>query len=188
MNLVGVGRADAPPSGADGAGARASRKKLLQRAVECLVIRHDHVGAAGDLEIVTDLDVPGSEAVDLIKQLGRIDHHAVGDDAGAAGKEDARRNEVQRVSLIAHHDGVAGIGATVVSDDEVMIVCEEIDELALAFERELVVGESQLGGAVTMVLLDGSGGLLDLRENLFTINFSDLALDLLFSGDILSYT
>ena len=63
-----------------------------------------------------------------------------------------------------------------------------IDELAAALTRELVVGENQLGSAVTMVLLDGSGGLLDLRENLFTINFSDLALDLLFSGDILSYT
>ena len=64
-----------------------------------------------------------------------------------------------------------------------------IDELAYALTRELVVGEGQLGGAVAMVLLEGCAGLLDLRGGLSTIcGCRDLALDLLFSADILSYT
>lgn len=59
-----------------------------------------------------------------------------------------------------------------------------VDELALAFKRELVVGEDQLGSAVTMVLLDGSASLLDLSDGIFTVDSSDFLLDLLFCADI----
>jgi hypothetical protein len=104
------------------------------------------VRTAGDSEIISDFDVPSSQAVDLFEEFRRVDDHAIGDDAGATRKQDARGDKVQCVAFIAHHDGMAGIGPAVVSDDVVVIVREEIDEFALAFVSPLEADDGGMSG------------------------------------------
>ena len=65
---------------------------------------------------------------------------------------------MQRISFVANHDGMARIGATVVSDDEVMIAGENIDEFALAFVSPLEAYHGGMtGGGGWHGITDGHG-------------------------------
>ena len=54
-----------------------------------------------------------------------------------AGREDARRQQVQRILLAADDDGVPGVVAAVELDDVVDAAAEQVGRLALAFVAPL---------------------------------------------------
>ena len=41
----------------------------------------DHVGPIAEHQVAADLDAAGHQAVDLLQDAGRVEHHAAGDDA-----------------------------------------------------------------------------------------------------------
>ena len=131
-DLVRICRPDASAGGADRI-ATIARHEFLEGSVEGLVIGHHHVGPAGESKVGVDLDVAGSKAIDLLEKLGRIDHHAIADDAGAAGKQNSGWHQMEGVPLVADHHRVARVRAAVVSDDAIMVRSEKVDELALSF-------------------------------------------------------
>ena len=64
------------------------------------------------------VDAAVLEALQLGEQHTRIDDDTVADDVGDAGREDARRDQVQREVLArGQHDGVAGVVAALVAHD-----------------------------------------------------------------------
>ncbi len=64
------------------------------------------------------VDAPLGEGLDLAEQHAEVDHDAVADHRHHAGGQDAGRQQVQRVLLTAHHDGVPGVVAAVELDDQ----------------------------------------------------------------------
>ncbi len=129
LHLVGVGRADAAAGGADGRALGGG----FAGGVLGLVIGHDHVRLVADAQVVRgDGDAAGDELVDLREQHFGVEHDAVADDVHHAGAEDADGQQVRGVFLPADADGVAGVGAAAVADDDVGLLGEEIDDLALA--------------------------------------------------------
>ena len=62
------------------------------------------------------VDAPVLEALQLLQQHARIDHHAVTDDVGDTGRQHARRDEVQgEVLAVGQHHGVPGVVAALIS-------------------------------------------------------------------------
>ena len=60
-------------------------------------------------------------------------------------REDAGGQQRELVGLAAGDDGVAGVGAAVVADDEVVLVGEEIDDLALGLVAPLQADDTGAG-------------------------------------------
>ena len=80
-----------------------------------------------------DRDSLRQEAVDLGEEGLRVEHHAVADEVHDARAEDAHREQVRGVFLVSEADGVAGVSSTTVAHNDLGILGEVIDDLALAF-------------------------------------------------------
>ena len=127
-DLVAVARPDAAHRGAD---RLAAGTLLVQQPVLLDVPGEDHVGPVADHQVLADLDAAGDQAVDLGQQAGRVEHHAAGDDALHLGPEDAAGDQRELERLAAGHDGVPGVGPALVADDDLVLLGQQIDDLAL---------------------------------------------------------
>ena len=137
VHLVGVGRPDAAARGADPAGA----EEALGDLVEGAVVRRDDVGV-GRHDEPRGVDAAGLEPVDLLEEHLEVDDDAVADDRRHRRREDAGRQQVQRVLLAGavlalDDDGVAGVVAPVELDDVVDVAAHEVGRLALALVAPL---------------------------------------------------
>ena len=91
------------------------------------------------------VDAGLGELVDLLEEPRRVDDDAVADDGGDVRAEDAGRQERELEGLAVADDGVAGVGAAVVADDEVELVAEQIDDLALGLVAPLQADDARAG-------------------------------------------
>lgn len=132
VDLVGVGGADAAAGGADLALAEEPLGHLVHRAV----VAGDDVRVGAD-EQLRDVDAARAERVELAEQHLDVDHDAVGDHGRDALGEDAARQQVQRVLLVADDDRVARVVAAVELHDVVDAAGEEVGGLALPFVAPL---------------------------------------------------
>ena len=73
----------------------------------------------------------------LGQQHGRVDDDAVADDRGDVVVEDPARHQLEREGLPVDHDGVAGVVAALVADDQLHLPGQEVGELALALVAPL---------------------------------------------------
>ena len=111
---------------------------LFAGGVLAHVIGHHEVGLVADLQILRrDRDATSDELVNFLKQHDRVEHHAVADAAHHAFAEDAHGQQVRGVLLAADADGVPGVGPAAVAGDDVGVLGEEVDDLALAFVAPL---------------------------------------------------
>jgi hypothetical protein len=131
-DLVRVRRADALPGRAELAPAALA----LVEPVEGDVPRHQEVGALGDPQ-VRGRHAALLERVDLVHQEAEVDDHARSQDARGVRVEDARGNEMQLERPPLVHDGVSGVVAALVADDEIRLLREEVRDLALALVAPL---------------------------------------------------
>ena len=125
--LVGVTGADAALGRAD---LELSELRLARR-VEHHVVRHDQVRVGRDLE-ARGVDAPAPEAVELADQDPRVDHDAVPDRARLARIEDPRRDQVELELVALADDRVAGVVAALEANDDVGLLGNQVDDLALA--------------------------------------------------------
>ena len=72
------------------------------------------------------------QAVELFDQDLGIDHAALAQNADGAGVEDAAGYQPQLVGLVADHERMSGVVATLVAGDHVGVAGEHVDDLALA--------------------------------------------------------
>ena len=119
---------------------------LLAGGVEQLVERQHQVGAIGDEDAAGRVDAALGELVELAEEGLGLEHHAVADDAGDAGVQDARRDLAQDEVRVADDDGVAGVRAALVAHDQVGPLGEDVDELALALVPPLRPDDHHAGG------------------------------------------
>ena len=84
------------------------------------------------------VDAAGLQPGQLLQQHARVDHHAVADHVLHAGREDARRDEVQReVLAVGEHHRVAGVVAALVAHHPLHGAPEQVGGLALALVAPL---------------------------------------------------
>ena len=129
---VAVRRPDPAPGRAHLRPAQADLVRLIERHV----VRHDHVRAAAHADL-RDVDALGREHVQLGDERGRVDDDAVADDGRDVRVHHARRAELELHGLVAHDDGVAGVVAALVADDDGDVLGEEVGGLALALVAPL---------------------------------------------------
>ena len=110
------------------------------RAVEVLVVGHDDVGIAGDLEALGG-DALLGEHVDLLEQDLGVDDAAVSDHGEGALVHDAGGNLVQGELLAVGDDGVTGVCAARITADHVKVAGDEVGDLALALVAPLSTHE-----------------------------------------------
>ena len=79
----------------------------------------------------------GFERVDFLDQDLRIDDHAVADDAELVRVQRAGRDQVEDGLLAVDDQRVAGVVAALEADDDIGVVGEQIDDLALALVAPL---------------------------------------------------
>ena len=129
-HLVLVAGADAPARGAD---LGFVGLVALAGHVQRLVVGHDHVGLAADHQPRRrNVHVLAAQGFHLAAEHGGVEHDAVADETFLARMQDARRDEVQDVLLVAHQHGVPGVVAALETHDHVALAGQQIDDLALA--------------------------------------------------------
>jgi hypothetical protein len=132
-HLVLVGRADAPPGGADRRGA----PRALPQRIEVLVPGEDDVRRLGDDQLAVRADdAPGAEGVDLRHQHRRIEDHAVADDAGLPAWEDAAGMRVRMV-FCPPTTRVCPALLPPEPDHDLCVLGEQVDDLALSLVAPL---------------------------------------------------
>ena len=91
------------------------------------------MGAVADDQVRVDRHAARGERLDFGENRRRIDHHAVGDDALDVVAEDAAGNQRELELLPVEDDGVPGVGAPLIADDNVVLFGEKIDDLPFRF-------------------------------------------------------
>ena len=127
QRLVGIGRTDAAPRGAELVLAEES----LGHAIELAVIRHDQMRVPRHAQRAR-VDVLGLEHVDLGQQHRRLDDDAVADHWCDVGVEHSARDQLEREHVAADDDRVARVVPALVSHAERAFLGEVVGEATLA--------------------------------------------------------
>ena len=138
VHLVFIRRADAAAGGADLCAAGS----VLGGELDHAVVGQDHLGAVGDEELAPWAAIKVGQAgvfqlPYLVEEGHGIEHDAVPDHALAAGAEYAAGDQLQHELLAVDDDGVPGVVPAGVAGDEVELLGENVDDLALAFVAPL---------------------------------------------------
>jgi hypothetical protein len=88
------------------------------------------VGAVAQEDPAVELDPPLLDLLHLVEELDEIDDDSVGDHADAL-VEDAGGDQVEDVLLAVHDHRVAGVPAALEADDEIGLLGQDVDDLAL---------------------------------------------------------
>ena len=115
----------------------------MQR-VERLVVRHDQMGVARDLQRAA-VDTLRLEGVHLLQQYTRVDHHPIADDRRDVVVEDPTGHELEGERLAVDHEGVARVVAALVADDHLHLLGDEVGELPLTFVTPLSTDDNGRG-------------------------------------------
>jgi len=128
VHLVGVGRPDAAPCGADLLRAGSG----FAEGVGPLVVLENELGAVRKTDVVDGKSLFGNR-LHLFDQPENVDHEAVADDVDHVRPEDAGGNQVEHIMLAADFDGMARVVAALKADDHIHIARQNVDQLAFSF-------------------------------------------------------
>ena len=142
-DLVLIGRADAAPRGADrGDGVGPDSRERIEFAMQ----RQDQRDVFGDAQIFrADGDALALQLRDLIEEGLRIEHHAVADHRELGGPQHARRQQRQLVGFAVDDQRMAGIVAALEAHDDVGLLRQPVDDLALPFVAPLGADDDDIG-------------------------------------------
>ena len=71
------------------------------------------------------------------KKAGGVQHDAGGDDALHLGPEDAAGHQRELEGLAVAHDGMPGVGAALVADHDIVLLGQQVDDLAFSLVAPL---------------------------------------------------
>ena len=127
--LVGIDGGDAAAGGAELLVA----EPVLLKAVEQLVVGHADGGAVADLEMVgAYLDARLAQLHRLTEEMLKVDDDAGAENVDGLIAQDAGGHEVHDELALFIDDGVAGVVAALIADDDVIVLAEQVDHTALA--------------------------------------------------------
>ena len=141
-DFVFIGRSDAAAGGADrgvGIGGFAQR-------IELAVQRQDQRDVLGDAQVFrADGDALALQLGDFVEEGLRIEHHAVADHGKLGGAQDARRQQRQLVGFAVDDERMAGIVTALEAHDDIGLLRQPVDDLALPFVAPLGADDDNIG-------------------------------------------
>ena len=141
-DLVFVGRADAAPRGAD----RGQRVGGFAERIEFAMQGQDQRDVFGDAQIFrADGDALASQLGHFIEEGLRVEHHAVADHRELRGPQHAGGQQRQLVGFAVDDQSVAGIVAALEAHDDVGLLRQPVDDLALPFVAPLGADDDDIG-------------------------------------------
>src|SRR5438132_7390112 len=109
------------------------------------MIREDNVRVVAKQEVVADGDAGCAKIVHLFQKARRINHDSIGDHRAQLWLQDAGGKQRKLEGLAALDDGMAGVGASVEANDNVMLVGEKVDDLAFGLVAPLQADDTGAG-------------------------------------------
>ena len=152
-DLVDVGRTDAAAGGPQ---LRLAPFTLFE-LVDQDVVRHDQVRPVGD-EQVAALEAGGDQAVQLVDQGRRVDHHPVAQQVAGRRVEDPRRDQVQLEVPVRVDHGVARVVAAAVAHHQVGVARQVVDDPAFSLVAPLGADHGGHGHGRTQFSARGNAG------------------------------
>ncbi len=114
--------------------------------IELAMQRQDQRDVFGDAQIFrADGDALALQFVDFVEEGLRIDHHAVADHRSFEGRKHARRQQRQLVGDAVDDQRVAGIVAALEAHDDVGLLRQPVDDLALPLVAPLGADDDDIG-------------------------------------------
>src|SRR5262245_20965685 len=98
------------------------------------------------------------QLVELLDHAGRIDHDPVRNYASNAWRQNAAWEQRQFVDFVADNDGVASVGAALITDDKIVFAGQDVDDLALGFVAPLQTDNASAGHNWTVRRCAKKGG------------------------------
>ena len=133
-DLVLIGRTDAAARGSD----RGDGVGGFPQGVELAMQGENQRDVLGDAQIGrADGDALALQLRHLLEESLRIEHHAVTDHRKLRGPQHAGGQQRQLVGLAVDDEGVAGIMAALEAHDDVGLLRQPVDDLALPFVAPL---------------------------------------------------
>src|SRR5579862_4301331 len=114
-NLVLVTGSNAAAGGADGlAGIQLAQPFLFN------VVRKNNVRVIAEIEVVANRDAGGAQGRGFLEETDRIHDDTIADDRAHVGTEDSGGEKGELVGFAVPNNGVAGVGAAVIANHNVM--------------------------------------------------------------------
>lgn len=108
--------------------------------------RQDQGDVLGDAQVVrADRDALPLQLADLVEEGLRIEHHAVADHGELVRAQHAGGQERQLVGLAIDHERMAGIVAALEAHDDVGLLRQPVDDLALPLVAPLGADDDNIG-------------------------------------------
>src|ERR1051326_1264941 len=143
-HLVLIAGADAAASGADGLlGA------TLVKALFLHVVGKDDMRMIANEEVASDLDAGGAERLHLFEKARGINDDTVGDDRTNLRPENAAGEEREFESLAVGDDRMAGVGAAIVANDEIVLFRQKVNDFSLGLVAPLQPDDTRAGHTLT---------------------------------------
>jgi hypothetical protein len=141
-DLVFIGRADASTRGAN----RGNRVGRLPERIEFTMQRQNQRDVFGDAQILrANRDALSLQLGDFVEERLRIDHHAIADHRQLRRPQHAGRQQRQFVGFAIDDQGVAGIMTALEAYDDVSLLRQPVDDLALPFVAPLGADDDNIG-------------------------------------------
>ena len=154
--LVTITRADPSHRGAD----RITTSPFFEHGFLGRVPWKHDVGAIADQQVSVDTTIEADNPVEFLKECSRIDHDAAGDNRFDAGPEYPGRQKRELVGLATELNGVPRVVAPLVSDNDVVVFGQQVDDLALGLVAPLKTnhGSGRHGVAIRSIRVNSCGG------------------------------
>ena len=141
-DLVLIGRPDAAARGADRGGGVGG----FAQGIEFAVQRQNQRDVFGDPQIVrADGDALPLQFRDFVEESLGVEHDAVADHRKLRGAQHAGRQQRQLVGLAIDDERMAGIVAALEAHDDVGLLRQPVDDLALPFVTPLGADDDNIG-------------------------------------------
>ncbi|MNQ96562.1 hypothetical protein D3C85_1121720 [compost metagenome] len=101
------------------------------------MVWQDQRAGFGDLQTAGDIHAGGFQLVDFLEQRLRRQHHTVADEALDACTQNARRDQAQHGLFAIHNQSMTSVVTTLEADNTASMVCQPVNNLALALVTPL---------------------------------------------------
>ena len=141
-DLVLIGRANAALGGAD----RADGVGRFAERVELAMQRQDQRDVFGDAQVFrTDGNALPLQFCNFIEESLGIEHHAIADHGQFRRPQHAGRQQRQLVGFAVDDQGMTGIMAALEAHNDVSLLRQPVDDLALPFVAPLGADDDNIG-------------------------------------------
>jgi hypothetical protein len=143
-DFILIARPDAAAGGADGLS-----RSLLAEAFFLQMIREDHVRVIAENQVIAHGNSGRAEIVHFFQKPRGKDDDSVGNHGAEMRFENPSRKQGELESFPPIDDSMSGVSASVEANDKIVLIGEEIDDLAFGLVAPLQADDTGAGHCLT---------------------------------------